>query len=101
LFSLELQRDVNWQQQTYKLSTFYDFGEVEKEKFPTSTALNQYKLQGVGLWMGASYPNRWGQSQWRVTLARRLGSNPAAVNGQDSDGTYILNRFWLSASQVF
>ena len=101
LFSLELQREVTWLQQTYKISTFYDFGEVEKEKFPTSSALNNYKLQGLGLWVGASYPNRWGQSQWRLTWARRLGSNPAAVNGLDSDGTYMLNRFWLSASQVF
>ena len=39
--------------------------------------------------------------QWRVTWARRLGSNPGASNGNDADGTYYLNRFWLSASQMF
>ena len=101
LFSIELQRDFAWNKQAYKFTTFYDVGEVEKEKNATSTGLNSYKLQGIGLWLGASYPNLWGQSQWRVTWARRLGSNPAASNGNDSDGTYYLNRFWLSASQLF
>ena len=101
LLSIELQRDFAWNKQAYKFTTFYDLGEVEKEKNVTSTGLNSYKLQGIGLWLGASYPNRWGQSQWRVTWARRLGSNPAASNGNDSDGTYYLNRFWLSASQLF
>ena len=101
LLSIELQRDFAWNKQAYKFTTFYDVGEVEKEKNATSTGLNSYKLQGIGLWLGASYPNLWGQSQWRVTWARRLGSNPAASNGNDSDGTYYLNRFWLSASQMF
>ena len=101
LFSIELQRDFAWNKQAYKFTTFYDVGEVEKEKNATSTGLNSYKLQGIGLWLGASYPNLWGQSQWRVTWARRLGSNPAAFNGKDADGTYYPNRFWLSASQMF
>ncbi|MFM7802018.1 MAG: ShlB/FhaC/HecB family hemolysin secretion/activation protein [Limnohabitans sp.] len=101
LFSIELQRDFQWNKQAYKFSSFYDVGEVDKEKHATSTGLNSYKLQGIGLWLGASYPNAWGQSQWRVTWARRLGSNPGASNGNDSDGTYYLNRFWLSASQMF
>lgn len=101
LFSIELQRDFEWNKQTYKFSSFYDVGEVDKEKHATSTGLNSYKLQGIGLWLGASYPNAWGQSQWRVTWARRLGSNPGASNGNDADGTYYLNRFWLSASQMF
>ena len=101
LFSIELQRDFQWNKQAYKFSSFYDVGEVDKEKHATSTGLNSYKLQGIGLWLGASYPNAWGQSQWRVTWARRLGSNPGASNGNDADGTYYLNRFWLSASQMF
>jgi hemolysin activation/secretion protein len=101
LFSIELQRDFAWNKQAYKFSSFYDVGEVDKEKHAPSTGLNSYKLQGIGLWLGASYPNAWGQSQWRVTWARRLGSNPGASNGNDADGTYYLNRFWLSASQMF
>jgi hemolysin activation/secretion protein len=100
LLTIELQRDLDWNKQAYKFSAFYDLGDVTKEKASTSST-NAYKLQGLGLWLGASYPNKWGQSQWRVTWARRLGSNPGASNGNDSDGTYYLNRFWFSASQVF
>ena len=100
LMTIELQRDLDWNNQAYKFSAFYDLGDHKKEKDSTSST-NAYKLQGLGLWLGASYPNKWGQSQWRVTWARRIGSNPGASNGNDSDGTYYLNRFWLSASQVF
>lgn len=100
LLTIELQRDLDWNNQAYKFSAFYDLGDVTKEKASTSST-NAYKLQGLGLWLGASYPNKWGQSQWRVTWARRIGSNPGASNGNDSDGTYYLNRFWFSASQVF
>ncbi len=96
LLTIELQRDLDWKNQSYKFSAFYDLGDVTKEKNSSS-----YKLQGLGLWVGASYPNKWGQSQWRVTWARRIGSNPGESNGNDSDGTYYLNRFWFSASQVF
>ena len=100
LLTIELQRDLDWNNQSYKFSAFYDLGDVTKDKSSTSST-NAYKLQGLGLWVGASYPNKWGQSQWRVTWARRIGSNPGASNGNDSDGTYYLNRFWFSASQVF
>jgi hemolysin activation/secretion protein len=96
LLTVELQRDLDWLNQAYKFSAFYDVGDVTKEKNSTS-----YKLQGLGLWLGTSIPNKWGQSQWRITWARRIGTNPGASNGNDSDGTYYLNRFWLSASQVF
>ena len=103
LFSAEWQHDLQWNKQPYKLSAFYDLGSVTKYKYNDSgVANNSYSLQGVGLWIGTSIPNRWGQSQWRATWSHRLGSNPAALStGSDADGTYYLNRFWLSASQVF
>ena len=103
LFSAEWQHDLQWNKQPYKLSAFYDVGSVTKYKYNDSgVANNNYSLQGVGLWIGTSIPNRWGQSQWRATWSHRLGSNPAALStGSDTDGTYYLNRFWLSASQVF
>ena len=103
LFSAEWQHDLQWNKQPYKLSAFYDLGSVNKYKYNDSgVANNSYSLQGVGLWIGTSIPNRWGQSQWRATWSHRLGSNPAALStGSDADGTYYLNRFWLSASQVF
>lgn len=103
LFTTEWQHDLEWNKQPYKISAFYDLGSVTKYKYnDSSVANNSYSLQGVGLWIGTSIPNRWGQSQWRATWAHRLGSNPAASSsGSDADGTYYLNRFWLSASQVF
>ena len=100
MFSTEWQHDLQWNKQPYKFSAFYDLGNVTKSKYAT-TSTNSYSLQGVGLWIGTSIPNRWGQSQWRATWAHRLGSNPGALSGNDADGTYYLNRFWLSASQVF
>ena len=102
-FTMEWQHDLQWNKQPYKLSAFYDVGSVTKYKYNDSgVANNNYSLQGVGLWIGTSIPNRWGQSQWRATWSHRLGSNPAALSsGSDADGTYYLNRFWLSASQVF
>ena len=103
MFTTEWQHDLQWNNQPYKFSAFYDLGSVSKYKYNDSgVANNSYSLQGVGLWIGTSIPNRWGQSQWRATWAHRLGSNPAALStGSDADGTYYLNRFWLSASQVF
>jgi hemolysin activation/secretion protein len=103
MFTTEWQHDLEWNKQPYKFSAFYDLGSVAKYKYNDSgVANNSYSLQGVGLWIGTSIPNRWGQAQWRATWAHRLGSNPAALStGSDADGTYYLNRFWLSASQVF
>lgn len=101
LFSLEWQHDLSWKDQPYKLSAFYDRGEISKYKYSTTTN-NSYALEGVGVWIGISVPNRWGTSQWRATWSHRLGTNPAPTSsGADADGTYYLNRFWLSASQVF
>jgi hemolysin activation/secretion protein len=103
VFTTEWQHDLEWNKQPYKVSAFYDLGSITKYKYNDSgVANNSYSLQGMGLWIGTSIPNRWGQSQWRATWAHRLGSNPGALSsGSDADGTYYLNRFWLSASQVF
>ena len=103
VFTTEWQHDLQWNKQPYKFSAFYDLGSITKYKYNDSgVANNSYSLQGMGLWIGTSIPNRWGQSQWRATWAHRLGSNPGALSsGSDADGTYYLNRFWLSASQVF
>ena len=101
VFSVEWQHDLAWNTQAFKLSAFYDRGDVTKYKYDAPTN-NSYALEGVGLWIGTSIPNRWGMSQWRATWAHRLGSNPGASStGADADGTYYPDRFWLSASQVF
>ena len=101
VFTTEWQHDLEWNKQPYKFSAFYDLGSITKYKY-NATTNNSYSLQGAGLWIGTSIPNRWGQSQWRATWSHRIGSNPgASSSGVDADGTYYLNRFWLSASQVF
>ena len=102
LMTVEYQKTLQWQQQPFKLSAFVDSGHVTKLKFNTGTGINAYSLQGAGLWVGSSVPNRWGQAQWRLTWAHRLGTNPAAqANGRDLDGTLHNDRFWLSVIQQF
>ena len=102
LLTVEFQRTLQVQKYPFKLSGFLDTGRVTKLKFNTGSGINTYNLQGAGLWVGSSLPNRWGQAQWRMTWAHRLGNNPAAqANGLDLDGTLHNDRFWLSVIQQF
>ena len=102
LMTVEYQKTLEWQQHPFKLSAFIDTGHVSKLKFNTGSGINAYSLQGAGLWVGSSVPNRFGQAQWRMTWAHRMGSNPAAqANGLDLDGTLHNDRFWLSVIQQF
>ena len=102
LLTLEYQKTLQMQQYPFKLSAFLDTGHVTKLKFNTGSGINAYSLQGAGLWVGSSVPNRWGQAQWRLTWAHRIGNNPAAqANGLDLDGTLHNDRFWLSVIQQF
>jgi hemolysin activation/secretion protein len=102
LMTVEYQKTLEWQQHPFKVSAFVDTGRVSKLKFNTGSGINAYSLQGAGLWVGSSVPNRLGQAQWRMTWAHRIGSNPAAqANGLDLDGTLHNDRFWLSVIQQF
>ena len=102
LLTVEYQKTLAWRQYPFKLSAFFDAGRVTKLKFNTGSGINTYNLQGAGLWLGSSLPNRWGQAQWRMTWAHRIGTNPAAqANGLDLDGTLHNDRFWLSVIQQF
>ena len=102
LMTVEYQKTLQLQQYPFKLSAFLDAGRVTKLKFNTGSGINTYNLQGAGLWLGSSIPNRWGQAQWRMTWAHRIGTNPAAqANGLDLDGTLNNDRFWLSVIQQF
>jgi hemolysin activation/secretion protein len=102
LLTVEYQKTLQLQQYPFKLSAFLDAGRVTKLKFNTGSGINTYNLQGAGLWLGSSLPNRWGQAQWRMTWAHRIGTNPAAqANGLDLDGTLHNDRFWLSVIQQF
>jgi hemolysin activation/secretion protein len=83
------------------LSGFYDWGRIKVNRnnnFTGAAVLNEYSLSGAGLSLSwASAAGATIQATW----ARRLGSNPAANNGNDQDGTRELNRIWLVASYRF
>jgi len=81
---------------------FYDHGSVRVQHRPygQSTSAQQIELRGYGLglaWMPSA------RASVRMTLARRLGTNPLAnpSTGADSDGSQRRNRLWLSATLNF
>jgi hypothetical protein len=102
---MELQRQIATDFGQMSMAVFTDIGHITVNKFnnySSALPLNDYTLRGAGLWFGSSSTNRLGGTNYRLTWSRRLGLNPAAsVLGLDQDGTYIRNRFWLSANQYF
>ena len=83
------------------LNGFYDWGQISinrNNSFAGAPALNTYALKGAGL--GLSWQNASGTSV-RATWARRIGENPNPANGNDHDGSLVINRFWLTASVNF
>ena len=81
---------------------FFDWGHVtvnHDNDFTGAATVNSYSLKGAGVSVG------WISSQSanvRMTLARRLGSNPNPnANGSDQDGTLKKNRLWLTATLPF
>lgn len=82
------------------LNGFYDWGQVSinRNNFTGGATLNTYALKGAGL--GLSWQNASGTSV-RATWARRIGDNPSPANGNDHDGSLVINRFWLTASVNF
>jgi len=105
ILSMELQRQIATDFGQMSMAVFTDIGHITVNKFnnySSALPLNDYTLRGAGLWFGSSSTNRLGGTNYRLTWSRRLGLNPAAsVLGLDQDGTYIRNRFWLSANQYF
>jgi hemolysin activation/secretion protein len=99
LLTIELRKQLP---HSFQLTGFYDWGRVTINKFNDfagNAKPNTYELQGVGL--NLSWSNRTG-AELNAGWARRIDDNPnAADNGDDQDGSYQLNRFWLSASQAF
>lgn len=104
--------NVEWQHlltpmdQQMTVSAFYDVATVDVNKFNDfvgGASRNTYALQGTGLWVGSSFAHGWGKPlQWRLSLSRRLGTNPMATSsGLDQDGSYRLNRLWFSFNQPF
>jgi len=83
-------------------SAFYDWGQVRvnpSDGFAGAPRPNEITLKGVGASLAWSGP---AALDLRLTLARRIGSNPAANTlGRDQDGSLTRKRLWLQATLPF
>ena len=100
LFNLELKKTLTEQIQ---LMTFFDAGKILQHYqtwtgWQTNGAPNSYYLKGVGI--GATWAYKSFQAS--LTVAWRLGQNPAALtDGDDSNGTKRIPQVWLMAKKTF
>lgn len=103
LVNLEYQQLLPVAGQNLTVAGFYDWGDVTVNKFSSfTTALNHYQLQGAGLWLGSSVNSGLGQTDFKLTWARRIGHNPNAnSSGLDQDGSLVLNRYLFNINHAF
>lgn len=101
--NLEYQQLLPVAGQNLTVAGFYDWGDVTVNKFSSfTTALNHYQLQGAGLWLGSSVNSGLGQTDFKLTWARRIGHNPNAnSSGLDQDGSLVLNRYLFNLNHAF
>lgn len=103
LLNLEYQHQLPVGNNKLTLAGFYDWGDVTINKDSAYTsALNHYQLQGAGLWMGSSVQSGLGQTELKLTWARRIGHNPNAnSSGLDQDGSLVLDRYLFNLNHAF
>lgn len=86
----------------WQLAALYDYGYVtvnHDNSYSGASTLNDYCLRGYGL--SAAWHGQHNQTL-ALTWARRIGDNANATSaGNDQDGTYYSERFWLTASVAF
>ena len=86
----------------WQLAALYDYGYVtvnHDNSYSGASTLNEYALKGYGL--SAAWRGQHKQTL-ALTWARRIGDNANATTaGNDQDGTYYRERFWLTASLAF
>ena len=86
----------------WQLAALYDYGYVtvnHDNSYSGASTLNEYDLKGYGL--SATWRGPHNQSL-ALIWARRMGDNANATSaGNDQDGTYYRERFWLTASMAF
>lgn len=106
LWTAELRKYVT---SVLSVSTFIDHGWVRQfedntpgmptEQNKVNSEINTYSLKGYGFsvnWQGPYNTN------FKATYAHRMGNNPnVAANGNDQDGTRILDVFWVNGSISF
>jgi hemolysin activation/secretion protein len=86
-----------------QVQAFYDHGHIQQSHNPDyvgAPKTNSATFKGAGL--GVSWTQA-GNFILRAVWARRIGDNPLPnpINGKDGDGSYDLNRFWLTAIKFF
>jgi hemolysin activation/secretion protein len=82
---------------------FYDHGHIQQSHnadYVGAPKTNSATFKGAGL--GVSWTQA-GNFILRAVWAHRIGDNPLPnpINGKDGDGSYDLNRFWLTAIKFF
>ena len=86
----------------WQLAALYDYGYVtvnHDNSYAGASTLNEYALKGYGL--SATWRGQHKQTL-ALTWARRIGDNANATTaGNDQDGTYYRERFWLTVSLAF
>ncbi|MGI9150247.1 MAG: ShlB/FhaC/HecB family hemolysin secretion/activation protein [Limnohabitans sp.] len=105
MLSLEWQKHFSLNQNRWTAAGFYDTGRVTVNKnndFTGAASPNQYSLSGAGVWLGTTVRHSYGVSTLRLIAAHRLGNNPgASANGNDQDGSRVLNRYRFSLNHAF
>lgn len=86
-----------------QVQAFYDHGHIQQSHnsdYLGGPKTNSATFKGAGL--GASW-SQSGNFIVRAVWARRIGDNPLPnpINGKDGDGSFDLNRFWLTAIKFF
>jgi len=103
LMSFEVKNQLNEQS---AVSVFYDWGKVvvnpDNATAKTNVVAdpNTFSLQGIG----AGFTHKLDKAiVINVTYSHRIGSNPIRnkTTGNDSNGTQVLNRVWVSLVKYF
>lgn len=107
ILNLEWFRHIQWDEDVpLTVSVFKDVGYATVNKYAWDSSaddVNKFALHGHGLSVSTALNSPLGQSQLKLTWAKRLGLNPKLnpTTGMDQDGTLSINRFWLTLSHYF
>jgi hemolysin activation/secretion protein len=103
LINVEIKNQLNEQA---VVSVFYDWGQVKVNPNNSTNATNVtadpniFSMQGIGASLNLKFDKN---IVLKTSYSHRIGSNPIknASTGQDSDGSLVLNRLWVSVVKYF
>jgi hemolysin activation/secretion protein len=103
VLNVELKNQIDAQS---TVSVFYDWGQVVVNPVNSTAATNvvadpnTFSLQGIG----AGFTHKLDKTIiFKATYSHRIGNNPIrnSTTGNDSNGTQVLNRLWVSLVKYF